>query len=50
MVNHIPGPQGVRGRNSDNNLIKLKLGWAPSQRLEVGIAKTYEWISGQLKN
>ena len=50
MVNHIPGPLGVRGRNSDNNLIKLKLGWAPSQRLEVGIAKTFEWISDQLKN
>ena len=33
-INHIPGPQGVRGRNSDNRLIKDKLGWAPSQPLK----------------
>lgn len=34
-VQHIPGPEGVRGRNSDNTLIKEKLGWAPTMRLKV---------------
>jgi len=41
---HIKGPTGVRGRNSDNKLIKEKLGWAPSQPLEIGLSKTYSWI------
>lgn len=35
-IHHIPGPEGVRGRNSDNTLIKEKLGWAPTMRLRVG--------------
>ncbi|MBT8540430.1 NAD-dependent epimerase/dehydratase family protein [Polynucleobacter paneuropaeus] len=48
--NHIPGPLGVRGRNSDNNLIKEKMGWAPSTKLEDGIKKTYEWIGDQIAN
>ena len=47
---HIPGPLGVRGRNSDNNLIKEKLCWTPNTRLKDGIAKTYNWIAEQLKN
>ncbi|MCF8267386.1 MAG: NAD-dependent epimerase/dehydratase family protein [Ignavibacteriales bacterium] len=47
---HIAGPQGVRGRNSDNRLIKEKLNWAPNQPLKVGIAKTYKWIEDQLKS
>ncbi|RZS15101.1 hypothetical protein BHM03_00046894 [Ensete ventricosum] len=34
-IHHIPGPEGVRGRNSDNTLIKEKLGWAPSMKLKV---------------
>jgi nucleoside-diphosphate-sugar epimerase len=42
--NHIPGPMGVRGRNSDNNLIQEKLGWQPSYPLSVGLQKTYDWI------
>lgn len=46
---HIPGPQGVRGRNSDNRLIREKLGWAPSQPLEVGIRTTYLWIEEEGK-
>ena len=46
---HIPGPLGVRGRNSDNKLIQEKLGWAPSQPLVDGLAKTYAWISEQVK-
>jgi GDP-D-mannose 3', 5'-epimerase len=48
-INHIPGPQGVRGRNSDNELIKAKLDWAPSWSLEKGIALTYAWIAEQAK-
>ena len=45
---HIPGPLGVRGRNSDNTLIKQKLNWSPSQPLREGIAKTYSWINEQV--
>jgi GDP-D-mannose 3',5'-epimerase len=48
-LNHIPGPLGVRGRNSDNRLIAKELGWAPSQPLIEGIRKTYEWIDGQVQ-
>ncbi len=47
--NHIPGPIGVRGRNSDNRLIEEKLGWAPSQTLTAGLEKTYEWIEMQVR-
>jgi GDP-D-mannose 3',5'-epimerase len=43
-------PQGVRGRNSDNTLIKEVLGWAPSIKLRDGLEKTYEWIYNQIKN
>jgi hypothetical protein len=39
-IKHIPGPLGVRGRNSDNHLIKRKLGWTPSQLLRVGMERT----------
>ena len=46
--NHIDGPLGVRGRNSNNDLIRKELGWDYSQTLEEGIRKTYEWISGQI--
>jgi nucleoside-diphosphate-sugar epimerase len=45
---HISGPLGVRGRNSDNRLIREKLGWAPSQRLLEGLAATYQWIERQV--
>ena len=47
-IKNIPGPQGVRGRTSDNTLIKEKIGWAPSQPLSVGLEKTYKWIQSQL--
>jgi nucleoside-diphosphate-sugar epimerase len=47
--NHIPGPTGVRGRNSDNELIQERLGWAPSQTLRAGLEKTYEWIELQVR-
>jgi len=43
-INHIKGPLGVRGRNSDNKLIEEKLNWKPSTKLEDGIRKTYDWI------
>lgn len=46
-VKHIDGPTGVRGRNSDNKLIKEKLGWQPTQPLYDGLIKTYEWINKQ---
>jgi GDP-D-mannose 3',5'-epimerase len=48
-VEHIAGPLGVRGRNSDNALIKEKLGWAPTEPLKQGLAKTYSWIAEQVK-
>ena len=46
--NHIDGPLGVRGRNSNNDLIREKLGWDYFQTLEEGITKTYEWIQSQI--
>ena len=46
--NNIDGPQGVRGRNSDNTLIKEKLGWTPSTPLAVGLKKTYLWIKDEV--
>jgi len=48
-VKHIPGPQGVRGRNSHNDLIQDKLGWAPGQPLVEGLALTYPWIEQQVR-
>jgi len=47
---HVAGPLGVRGRNSDNRLIREKLGWAPSQPLLKGLAITYEWIERQTRS
>ena len=47
-IKHIPGPEGVRGRNSDNTLIKQVLGWAPSTSLREGLGYTYKWISSQV--
>jgi len=48
-INNIPGPLGVRGRNSDNHLITEKLGWAPSTPLRKGVEKTFDWISEQIQ-
>jgi nucleoside-diphosphate-sugar epimerase len=42
-------PQGVRGRNSDNDLCKETLGWAPEVTLEEGLRSTYSWIEAQLE-
>jgi nucleoside-diphosphate-sugar epimerase len=46
---HIPGPQGVRGRNSDNRLINEMLCWAPAQPLRAGLEPTYRWIEQQVR-
>lgn len=47
-IRNIPGPEGVRGRNSDNRLISERLGWTPSASLRAGMEKTYAWISEQV--
>lgn len=47
-VKHIPGPQGARGRNSDNTLILSHLGWEPTISLHDGLSLTYEWIKTQI--
>jgi len=48
-IKHVPGPTGVRGRNSDNTLAREKLGWTPKTPLREGIEKTYRWIEDQIK-
>ncbi len=48
-VKHIEGPEGVRGRNSDNSLLREVLGWEPRIKLEEGLAKTYAWIHTQVQ-
>ena len=48
-IKHLPGPQGVRGRNSDNRLISEKLGWVPSMPLKKGLEITYKWIKEQIE-
>jgi nucleoside-diphosphate-sugar epimerase len=48
-IRHIDGPLGVRGRNSDNHLIREKLGWEPSRPLREGMEKTYAWIASQVE-
>jgi nucleoside-diphosphate-sugar epimerase len=47
-IRHIDGPTGVRGRNSDNRLIKEKLGWEPNAPLQIGLETTYRWIERQV--
>jgi GDP-D-mannose 3', 5'-epimerase len=47
-IKHIPGPLGVRGRNSDNHLISEKLGWKPSAPLSRGLQTTYRWIASMV--
>lgn len=48
-LKHISGPEGVRGRNSDNTVIKQVLGWAPDTKLVDGLRKTYYWIKGEME-
>jgi nucleoside-diphosphate-sugar epimerase len=47
-IRHVDGPTGVRGRNSDNRLIRERLHWAPSEPLQLGLEKTYAWIEEQV--
>ncbi|MCE3553473.1 NAD-dependent epimerase/dehydratase family protein [Pseudonocardia sp. RS11V-5] len=47
-LEHVPGPQGVRGRNSDNSLLRKVLGWEPATSLRDGLVPTYEWIETML--
>ncbi len=49
-INNLPGPEGVRGRNSDNKLIEEKLNWKPNLNLDEGLKLTYHWISKQIAN
>jgi GDP-D-mannose 3', 5'-epimerase len=46
---HVPGPQGVRGRNSDNNRLREVLSWEPEISLEDGLSQTYSWIEAQVR-
>jgi GDP-D-mannose 3', 5'-epimerase len=46
---HVPGPQGVRGRNSDNTRLGQVLGWEPEISLEGGLTRTYTWIEEQVR-
>lgn len=46
---HVPGPQGVRGRNSDNSRLRQVLGWEPEISLEEGLARTYVWVEEQVR-
>jgi GDP-D-mannose 3',5'-epimerase len=48
-LKHVPGPQGVRGRSSDNTMIKDVYKWFPSISLEQGLTKTYEWVYGEVR-
>jgi len=47
-IKHVPGPQGVRGRNSDNSKLREVLGWEPQISLEEGLKRTYAWIEQQV--
>jgi nucleoside-diphosphate-sugar epimerase len=48
-IRHVEGPQGVRGRNSDNRMLSKVLGWEPQVKLSDGLAITYDWIDAQVK-
>jgi nucleoside-diphosphate-sugar epimerase len=49
-IKNIPGPVGVNGRTSHNQLILQTIGWAPDDQLEYGLEQTYNWINSQIKN
>jgi GDP-D-mannose 3', 5'-epimerase len=48
-IRHIDGPVGVRGRNSDNTLIRAAAGWEPRTRLREGIRETFQWVADQVR-
>jgi nucleoside-diphosphate-sugar epimerase len=49
-IKHVPGPQGVRGRNSDNTRLKEVLQWEPQVSLEEGLRRTYLWVDKQVRD
>jgi GDP-D-mannose 3',5'-epimerase len=49
QLKHIPGPMGVRGRNSDNDRLRKVLGWEPQISLEEGLRRTYAWIEDRVR-
>ncbi len=49
IIRHVPGPLGVRGRNSDNRLILAKIGWSPARPLRAGLEETYAWIHRKVR-
>jgi nucleoside-diphosphate-sugar epimerase len=49
LRHNLSGPQGVRGRNSENSRTRRVLGWEPSLKLQQGLAVTYKWIASELK-
>lgn len=49
QIENVPGPMGVMGRNSHNKLIKETIDWSPDENLELGLQKTFDWISEQIK-
>jgi nucleoside-diphosphate-sugar epimerase len=49
-IKHVSGPMGVRGRNSNNVLIRAELGWAPKMRLKEGLVRTYAWVEAQVQS
>jgi nucleoside-diphosphate-sugar epimerase len=48
-LRHVPGPVGVRGRNSDNTLIEKTLGWRPREPLIAGLRRLYPWILARVQ-
>jgi len=49
IIKNVPGPRGVMGRNSHNQLIQQSIGWAPPDNLELGLRETYQWIQTQIQ-
>ena len=50
VIGFVPGPQGVRGRNSDNDRLREVLGWEPQIPLREGLVPTYRWIEAELRD
>jgi GDP-D-mannose 3', 5'-epimerase len=49
QIVNVPGPTGVRGRRSDNRLVRERLGWSPSQPLRAGLEQTFAWINARVQ-
>ena len=48
FIENVTGPLGVRGRNSDNKIMRVVLSWEPAMELETGMRKSFAWIAGQV--